>query len=211
MVTFMLLTHCLCTVYDTITSMRYIVFDLETQNIFQEVGSSDPTALDISVATVYDSETDKYTTATIDDIEQLWPIIEQADALVGYNSNHFDIPLLNKYYPGDLTQIKSIDLLEDIKNSLGRRLRLDSVAQATVGAKKSADGLQAVRWWKEGNVKDIMKYCEQDVRVTKEVFEYARKNGHVKFKDGTRKREIPLDTAHWEEKEEVALTHSLLF
>lgn len=191
--------------------MRYVVFDLETQNIFQEVGSSDPTALDISVATVYDSETDKYTTVTINEIEQLWPIIEKADALVGYNSNHFDIPLLNKYYPGDLTQIKSIDLLEDIKNALGRRLRLDSVAQATIGAKKSADGLQAVRWWKEGNIKDIMKYCEQDVRVTKEVFEYARKHGHVKFKDGTKNREIVLNTKHWEEFEDVAMTHSLLF
>lgn len=191
--------------------MRYVVFDLETQNIFQEVGSSDPTALDISVATVYDSETNKYTTVTVDEIDQLWPIIEKADVLVGYNSNHFDIPLLNKYYPGDLTQIKSIDLLEDIKNALGRRLRLDSVAQATVGAKKSADGLQAVRWWKEGNIKDIKKYCEQDVKVTKEVFEYARKNGHVKFKDGTKNREIVLNTAHWEELDDVAMTHSLLF
>lgn len=196
--------------YATITPMRYIVFDLETQNIFQDVGSNDPTALDISVATVYDSETDCYTTVTVDQIDQLWPIIEQADALVGYNSNHFDIPLLNKYYPGDLSQIKSIDLLEDIKKSLGRRLRLDSVAQATIGAKKTADGLQAVRWWREGNVKDVIKYCEQDVKVTKEIFEYARQHGHLKFKDGHRKREIPLDTAHWEEAEEVALTHSLL-
>ena len=192
--------------------MRYIVFDLETQNIFQEVNSSDPTALDISVATVYDSGTDTYTTVTIDEIDQLWPIIEKADALVGYNSNHFDIPLLNKYYPGDLTQIKSIDLLEDIKASLGRRLRLDSVAQATVGAKKSADGLQAVRWWREGKIKEIKKYCEQDVKVTKDVFEYARQHGHVKFKDGHRKKEIPLDTKHWEElDEDAAMTHSLLF
>lgn len=191
--------------------MRYVVFDLETQNIFQETGSSDPTSLDISVATVYDSETEEYTTVTVDEIEKLWPIIEQADALVGYNSNHFDIPLLNKYYPGDLTQIKSIDLLEDIKLSLGRRLRLDSVAQATVGAKKSADGLQAVRWWREGEIKKIMKYCEQDVKVTKDVFEYAREHGHVKFKDGHRKREIPLDTTHWEEKQDSAMTHSLLF
>lgn len=191
--------------------MRYIVFDLETQNLFQEVGSNDATALDISVATVYDSETDKYTTVTVDEIDQLWPIIEKADALVGYNSNHFDIPLLNKYYPGDLTQIKSIDLLEDIKLSLGRRLRLDSIAQATIGAKKSADGLQAVRWWREGNIADIKKYCEQDVKVTKEIFEYARKNGHVKFKDGHRNKEIPLDTAHWEIKEEVPLTHAMLF
>jgi len=191
--------------------MRYIIFDLETQNIFQDVGSSDPTALDISVATLYDSETEKYTTVTVDEIDTLWPIIEKADALVGYNSNHFDIPLLNKYYPGDLTEIKSIDLLEDIKNYLGRRLRLDSVAQATIGAKKSADGLQAVRWWREGNIKDIKKYCEQDVKVTKEIFEYARKNGHVKFKDGHRRKEIPLDTSHWEEKEDSAITHSLQF
>lgn len=191
--------------------MRYIVFDLETQNIFSEVNSSDPTALDISVATVYDSGTDTYTTVTIDEIDTLWPIIEQADALVGYNSNHFDIPLLNKYYPGDLTQIKSIDLLEDIKVSLGRRLRLDSVAQATIGAKKSADGLQAVRWWREGEIDKIKKYCEQDVKVTKKIFEYAREHGHVKFKDGHRKREIVLDTTHWEEKDDSAMTHSLLF
>lgn len=190
--------------------MRYVVFDLETQNIFQEVGSSDPGALDISVASAYDSETDTYTTVTIDEIHKLWPVIERADALVGYNSNHFDIPLLNKYYPGDLTAIKSIDLLEDIKAALGRRLRLDSVAEATVGAKKSADGLQAVRWWREGKIKEIMKYCEQDVKVTKQVFEYARAHGHVKFKDGTRKRDIVLDTRHWEEFEKTAtMTHSL--
>jgi len=190
--------------------MRYVVFDLETQNIFQEVGSSDPTALDISVATVYDSGTSKFTTVTVDEIDQLWPIIEQADALVGYNSNHFDIPLLNKYYPGDLSVIKSIDLLEEIKKSLGRRLRLDSVAQATVGAKKSADGLQAVRWWREGNIKDIKKYCEQDVNVTKKIFEYALEHGHVKFKDGARKREIPLDTTSWLNVDnDVTMTHSM--
>ncbi len=192
--------------------MRYVVFDLETQNIFAEVGSSDATALDISVASAYDSETDKYTTVTIDELEKLWPIFEKADALVGYNSNHFDIPLLNKYYPGDLTTIKSIDLLEDIKNSLGRRLRLDSVAQATIGAKKSADGLQAVRWWREGKIKEIMKYCEQDVKVTKQIFEYARKNGHVKFKDGHRNREIVLNTAHWEDLDsDTMMTHSFSF
>jgi hypothetical protein len=189
--------------------MRYLVFDLETQNIFSDVGGSDPTALDISVATVYDSETKQFTTVTIDEIDRLWPIIEQADALVGYNSDHFDIPLLNKYYPGDLSQIKSIDLLVEIKNALGRRLRLDSVASATVGAKKSADGLQAVRWWREGNIKDIKKYCEQDVKVTRDVFEYALKHGHVKFKDGTRSRNVPLDTSDWLVTKECSLTYSL--
>ena len=191
--------------------MRYIIFDLETQNTFQDVGSNNSADLDISVGTFYDSETDTYTTVTIDELQNVWPILEKADALVGYNSNHFDIPLLNKYYPGDLTQIKSIDLLEEIRKSLGRRLRLDSVAEATVGAKKSGHGLQAVRWWHEGKIAEIKKYCEQDVRVTKKVFDYAALNGHVKFKDGNRKREIPLDTSSWATKEESALTHSLLF
>jgi DEAD/DEAH box helicase domain-containing protein len=191
--------------------MRYIIFDLETQNIFQEVGSSDPAALDISVGSFYDSATDKYLTLSVDEISKAWPLLEQADALVGYNSNHFDITLLNKYYPGDLTQIKSIDILESIRQSLGRRLRLDSIAEATIGAKKSSNGLQAVRWWKEGKIDEIKKYCEQDVKVTKKVFDYAMAHGHVKFKDGSRKREIPLDISTWMIKEETAMTHSFLF
>ena len=191
--------------------MNYIVFDLETQNIFQEVGSNEPADLDISVATLYDSSTDKYTTATIDNLEILWPIIETTDALVGYNSNHFDIPLLNKYYPGDLTEIKSIDLLEAIRESLGRRLRLDSVAEATIGAKKSADGLAAVRWWRAGEVEKVKKYCEQDVKVTKEVFEYALKNSRVFYLDSGQKKEIPLSTTNWSQSDNSALTHSLPF
>ena len=141
----------------------------------------------------------------------MWPIFEKADALVGYNSNHFDIPLLNKYYPGDLTHIKSIDILESIRLSLGRRLRLDSIAQATIGAKKSADGLQAVRWWREGKIDEIKKYCEQDVRVTKKVFDFALQNGYVLFKDGYRKKEIKLDISTWETKNDTSMTHSLPF
>lgn len=191
--------------------MRYIVFDLETQNYFSDVGSNDPTGLDISVGCFYDSATDKYTALSIDELSQAWPIIEQADALVGYNSNHFDIPLLNKYYPGDLRTIKSIDILESIKDSLGRRLRLDSVAEATIGAKKSADGLQAVRWWREGKIDEVKKYCTQDVKVTKKVFDYAMAHGHVKFKDGSRKREIPIDTSTWLTKNDSGLTHALPF
>lgn len=191
--------------------MRYVIFDLETQNTFAEVGSNDPVALSISVGTFYDSQTEKYTTVTEDELATIWPLLEHADALIGYNINHFDVPLLNKYYPGDLTTIKTIDLLEEIKNSLGRRLKLDSVAEATVNAHKSAHGLQAVRWWREGKIDEIKKYCEQDVKVTKKVFDYALKNGHVKFKDGSRKKEIPLQTENWLTKVESAMTHSLPF
>ncbi len=191
--------------------MRYVVFDLETQSTFEEAGTNDPAGLEISVACAYDSNTDSYTTVVVDELNKLWPIFEQAEVLVGYNSDHFDIPLLNKYYPGDLSHIKSIDLLADIRTSLGRRLRLDSVAQATIGAKKSANGLQAIKWWREGNIEDIKKYCKQDVKVTKQLFEYAREHKKVYFKDGTKKREIPLDTSHWEPHTELAMTRSLPF
>ncbi len=191
--------------------MRYLIFDLETQNIFHDVGSNDPTALDISVGSFYDSETETYLTITVDELAQAWPLIERADALVGFNSNHFDIPLLNKYYPGDLFAIKSIDLLEDIRKSIGRRIRLDNIAEATVGAKKSGHGLDAVRWWREGNIDAIKKYCEQDVRITKKIFDYAMTHNAVKFKDGGMKKDIPLDTSSWGTKDDTILTHSLLF
>lgn len=191
--------------------MRYVVFDLETQNTFQDIGSNDPKDLSISVGCAYDSETNTYTIATIDELHKLWPIFEQAEVLVGYNSNHFDIPLLNKYYPGDLTHIKSIDLLEDIRISLGKRLRLDSVAEATVGAKKSGNGLMAIKWWREGDIDSIKKYCKQDVKVTKEVFEFAREHKKVLYKDGTKKREIPIDTSNWHPHEDHSMTFSLPF
>ncbi len=192
--------------------MKYVVFDLETQNVFSEVNSSDPTALDISVAGIYDMNTDTYTTVVVDELSTIWPIIEQADALVGYNSNHFDLPLLNKYYPGDLSTIKSIDILESIKLSLGRRVRLDDVAKATIGSKKNADGLQAVRWWREGKIDDIKRYCQQDVKVTAKVFNYALTNGHVRVKEGYKNKEVPIDTSDWKILDKPSgLTHSLPF
>ncbi len=191
--------------------MRYVVFDLETQNTFADAGSNNPADLDISVGCAYDSLTDTYTTVHVDELHKLWPIFEEAEVLVGYNSNHFDIPLLNKYYPGDLTHIKSIDLLEAIRLSLGKRLRLDSVAQATIGAKKSANGLQAIKWWREGDIESIKKYCKQDVKVTKEIFEFALLNQKVLYKDGTKKREIPLDISDWTPHDNHRMTFSLPF
>lgn len=191
--------------------MRYLVFDIETQNLFQDVNSRDPAALDVSVVTVYDSIDDKYTTVDISEIETLWPIFERADALVSYNGDHFDIPILNKYYPGDLTQIKSIDILASIRASTGRRFKLDDIASATVGAKKTANGLIAVKWWKEGNIADIKKYCEQDVRVTKKLFDYAMEHGKVLVNEGSRKKDIPIDVSSWKVMEDAPLTHALLF
>lgn len=193
--------------------MRKIVFDIETKNIFQDVGKADPTLLDISVVCIHDSATDTYHSYLEEELSELWPILESADMLIGYNSDHFDIPLLNKYYPGDLTHIKSLDLLKEIKKSLGRRLRLGSVAEATLGVGKSGSGLDAVKWWKQGDIEKIKKYCLDDVRITKEIYDYARKNNVLKYKDLNTIHEIKLDTSSWEEKERgpSVMTHTLPF
>lgn len=193
--------------------MRYVVFDIETQNTFSDVGKNDPALLSISVASAYDAETDTYTTVTESELEQLWPLFERAEVIVGYNSNHFDIPILEKYYPGSLTNVRSIDLLESIRASFGRRLRLDAVAEATLGVGKSGNGLQAITWWKQGEIEKIKAYCQRDVEITKRLFEHILTHGEVSVKDGLATRTIPIDTASWHTTDERggAMTHTLPF
>lgn len=191
--------------------MRKIVFDIETRNLFQEVGSSNPADLDISVVGVYDSEADSYDTYLVEELPRLWPKLETADMLIGYNSDHFDIPLLNKYYPGDLLKIKSLDILKEIHKSFGRRMKLDQVAQGTLGTSKSGNGLEALAWWKNGEVEKVKKYCLDDVRITKDIYEYALKNNKLLFKEGGVINEIALDTSLWESVQGSAMTHTLPF
>lgn len=192
--------------------MRKITFDIETSNIFSDVGSNNPADLDLAVICVHDSETDEYTSYTQETLSELWPLLEKADMFITFNGDHFDIPLLNKYYPGDLTAIKSLDLLKEVKNSLGKRIKLDTIAEATLGKKKIADGLQSLRWWREGKKDKVIEYCIEDVRITKQVYDYAVANQKLKYIDfglQNQIRDIPIDTSTWEEKEESAMTHSL--
>ena len=188
--------------------MRKITFDIETTSA---ASNFDLTSLEISVVGVHDSETDSYRAFTVPEFPELWQLIERADVLIGYNSDHFDIPILNKYYAGDLTKIRSIDLLAEIRNVLGRRLKLDSVAKATLGKKKSGHGLDAVTWWAEGKVEKVKKYCLNDVKITKEIYDYAVANNKLSYDDFGKKRDIPIDASKWEEAESVALTHTLPF
>lgn len=194
--------------------MRKITFDVETRNIFQDVNSNESTALDISVVCIHDTLTDQYSSFLQEDFHKLWPILEQADMLITFNGDHFDIPLLNKYYSGDLTKIKSLDLLVEIRNVLGRRIKLDTIAEATLGIKKSGHGLEAVTWWKNGEIEKIIKYCIEDVKITKNLYDYAIANNKLKYKDlganGTI-RDIKLDTSKWELKNDSAMTFTLPF
>jgi len=192
--------------------MRKIVFDIETSNTFRDTGSSDPASLDLSVVCIYDYKTDEYSCYYQDELSKLWKIIEQTDLIIGYNSDHFDIPLLNKYFPGDLTQIKSLDILKEIYDSIGRRIKLDTIAEATLGENKSGHGLQAIQWWQNGEYEKVANYCKQDVKVTKDIYDYAKKNKKLLYKDLGQIREMPIDTKGWEKiDEKPSITHTLPF
>lgn len=190
--------------------MRRITFDIETEGEFR--GNGDFGNLEVTVVGIYDSVSKKLSGFYKDELHKLWPILESADMLVGYNSDHFDIPILNKYYAGDLTKFKSVDLLKEIKNVLGRRLKLDGIAEATLGKNKSGNGLEAIGWWKEGLKEKVMQYCLDDVAITDELYRYAMKHNKLKYKDFDGVREIKLDTSKWEElSDSPAVTHTLPF
>lgn len=191
--------------------MRKIVFDIETRNVFSDVGKNDPTLLDISLVGVWDSETDAYTSYLQEELSLLWPILERADMLIGFNSDHFDIPLLNKYYPGDLTKLKSLDILKEIYKTYGRRMKLDQIAEGTLGKRKSGNGLEAIEWWKKGDIEKIRKYCLDDVRITKEVYDFALENNKIIFKEGGKLLDVKLDTTNWEAPNDNRLTYTLPF
>ncbi len=176
--------------------MRIVTFDIETYGEFGS-GTKAYDNLELTICCIHDSETDSYDSFLKEDLSRLWKVFEHTDVLVGYNSDHFDIPVLNKYYPGDLTKIRSIDLLKEIANSLGRRVRLDAVAEGTLGKKKSGSGMQALQWWKEGNIKKLRDYCLKDVEVTKGIFEHALKNGTLTFKELGIKKDVKIDTSKW--------------
>lgn len=193
-----------------VCSMRAITFDIETKMTAFTRGRLDVNTLEITVVGVHDSVTNEYSSYLVDELAKLWPVIESADMLIGFNSDSFDIPLLNRYYPGDLSKIRSLDILSEVYKALGRRIRLESLAQATLGRGKKGDGLKAGEWWEQGLFDKVREYCLEDVRLTRELYDYAIKHGHVKYKDLNKKREVQLDTSGWEaDGENHILTHTL--
>ena len=154
-----------------------VVIDFETQYSFRE--RKDPKDLKISVAGVYSYATDTVQVFEEKKIQSLFKILEGASVIVGYNSQAFDLPVLAPYYPGDITKLPSFDMLEDIKQILGRRLGLDDLVKATLSKKKTGHGLRAIELYREGNVLELTEYCRSDVLLTKELFEYGANQGEI--------------------------------
>ncbi len=170
-----------------------VVLDIETQNTFQDVGAYKASLLKISLVGVYFYETDTFESFLEPDLPKLWPRLERSSRIIGYNLFNFDYPCMQQYYTGNLMALPTIDLLVEIERRIGFRVKLDTVAHATLGIGKSGDGLQAVKFWQEGRIDELRDYCLQDVRVTRDVYDYALNNKKIYYFDRLgQKLEVPM-------------------
>lgn len=175
--------------------MGNLVVDFETKRSFQEVGGkSNLEALGISVAGAYDYDTDKYYAFEEHELDQLEDMLEKADLVIGFNSIEFDLPVLRPYLKKvSIASLDQFDIMKELQEIIGYRIGLNKVAEGTMGVKKSGDGLQAIKDYKAGNIQAIKDYCIDDVKITKEIYDYAKKNKSLKFRGGWETYEVDVD------------------
>ena len=170
--------------------MNDIFFDLETQKSFQEVGGRENMKLlRVSVAVTFSTATNDFKSYTEKDVPALVADLKAADRVIGFNLLGFDYQVLKAYTSERMSDLKTLDLLDDIYNKLGFRIGLDALASATLGANKSADGLLAIQWFREGKIDQLIAYCRDDVAITKQLFEFGRDNGYVVYPDRNRRKQ----------------------
>lgn len=167
--------------------MLEVILDVETKQIFDDVGGYFPEKLGISFVGVCvrsdRSQKGEMMSFFEKDLPKLFPLLERADVVVGFNIDGFDMPTFIPYYTADISRIPTLDVMDRIKKSVGHRIGLDAVAKETLGAGKSGDGLDAIRYYKSGNFEALEKYCLRDVEITRDVYDYGLKNGRIKFRN----------------------------
>jgi len=171
-----------------------VIFDIETKKIFDDIEGDNPADLGISIVSIYKRKLDdnyKELEGKIEsffeaDFAKMWALFSNVDRIIGFNSLHFDVPAMAPLAPYDFKKLKHFDIMDHVKNSLGFRLSLNAIATETLGHTKIDNGLNAVYYWQEHSKESLAKlkkYCEMDVVVTKEVYDYGLKNKQLKYKD----------------------------
>ena len=164
------------------TSKRVLVVDLETQLSAEDVGGwSAARHMRLAVGVVWDSSDDQMHTYDESQVEQLLAHLKTADLVVGFNIAHFDYEVLRGYTFENLSRLPTLDLLTVVTDSLGKRLKLDTLTRGTLGEQKSADGLQSLAWFKEGKLDLVKEYCAKDVELTRDVLKFALEHGYLVY------------------------------
>jgi len=161
-----------------------VVFDIETQYLAAEIpgGWSNLPGMKLSCAVVYDVDQAKYYTYTEANVRDLIAHLQASSLVIGFNSLRFDYGVLEGYTSLKLNKLPTLDLMADLQKKLGHRLSLAHLAEHTLGgAEKSADGLLAVQWWREGKYQQVIDYCRMDVKLTHDLWKFGKDNKHVLF------------------------------
>ncbi len=181
-----------------------LVLDLETQKSFKEVGRGKLEKLKISVAGIYDYLAGEFMTYEEKDLMVLEKRLREADLLIGFNIRRFDLPVLAPYLFMPIENIPMIDLLEDIEKARGHRASLESIAAPTLKQHKSGSGSDALTLFKENRMEELKRYCLDDVRLTRDIYEFGCREGKILFTStwDYKTYEIPVS---WKEATETFL------
>ena len=192
---------------------NYLVLDLETQKTFDEVGRQNLHKLKVSVVGVYDYLTDEYKCYLESEISLFEERLRTADLLIGFNIRKFDMPVLAPYLFLSIETLPILDLMEEIEKVRGHRVSLHSVAQATLGVTKSGEGWNAVNLYDQGRMDELKKYCLNDVKLTKDIYEFGCRENRVYFISNRdwKKYEIPMAWNPSEDTKKVASFPTSLF
>lgn len=167
-----------------------VYFDLETQRTANDVGGWDKkAAMGMSVGVTYSTAAGEYEIFSEARVNDLIECLQQADLVVGYNLINFDYHVLMGYTILNLEDLPTLDMMVDVEKQLGHRLKLDALALGTLGVGKTAEGIDALRWWREGKVMEIAEYCCFDVKVTKLVHEYGATHGELFYLDRAQQKQ----------------------
>src|SRR3989338_5392305 len=160
--------------------MDKLVIDIETKNSFADVGGQHNLhKLDASFVGIYSYDQDKYLSFFENDFPKLGALLQKAGLIIGFSINRFDIPVMEKYFNFNLKVIPKLDLLDEIELALGHRVSLDVLAKTNLGIGKTHHGLEAIKFYREGNFEELKNYCLNDVKITKELYELAKKQRHL--------------------------------
>lgn len=173
---------------------KEVIFDLETQKFFDDIEGFDPALLGVSVLSMYVRTLDenmnevegKMISFFEEDLAKAWEYFRNADRIIGFNSKRFDVPALKPYLPAELNKIPHLDILEHVKEINGKRVSLNAIVKETLGDHKADDPRNAIIYWQKHDEESLRKlkfYCEEDVRLTKEVYDFGLTNKKLSFKD----------------------------
>ncbi len=174
--------------------MFEVFFDCETKKLFSEIQGFNPADLGVSITSLYKRKLDdSYNESEGEimsfwerDFDKIWPIFQKADRIIGFNSLKFDIPALQPYTTINISKFPHFDIMDEVKKKVGRRISLDALAKETLDKEKSDIGVNAVLYWQsqsKENLEKLRKYCEMDVVISKELYDFGFKNHFLKYKD----------------------------